>query len=1111
MKKLFLTLMFAVAAMAGMAQSVGDAFYIYRNDGQFNAFFRAEVDSIVYSNYDADSVYYDEIVTQLVYTQDSVYWIPLASVDSVGFVRPETKYKDDVIRLDKNLIDYIIGADSLTLMLKSNTPAQIIPVIGEKLVLLEGCDVLPYGFSGIVSSVQTGKSSINVVCEQAYLEDLFDSFCSVSTVYGLPPDEENAVRLFPSFGKRRVTYSPDDLVLHFGPYRVNRSYEVSQGIAFNGDLALSGGASFSVEVQPTLKIHTFLILGEGQGTYFSYRISGDLRVTSQSSLYGGLSYNHDFDGLIASCPIPETGNMVNVYINPGLFVRADGILSSSITSIQDYTFGSAFDFSSKGQNTIRPSIGGRLASSSVDMSGSLDGSLAGGAYMEIGFNLLSREIARVCVRGEIGARFGGSFVLRNSDIVSASRETKLYERLKTSTVDLSSFVNVSLQASVAHTGNGLTWELSEPIHTWNLVPEFSELDIKKDEKNLSATIISTPTNDILFPLSLGIGLYDDKGELKERLYQPTLYKRENEGYTIKQQFSSLQRGKEYEVRPMIKFLVGEISATPTRKIKFDKEISVHTLSAYNTQTSSAVVRGRVDDFISGQDDGEVGFFYNKTGTPSSGNAQRAIAGSLSSSTNGEFLSTLSWLEQGTTYYYCAYLYKDGEYKYGEVLSFTTMKAPDPDPVAITGASYNVKTTTATISCTYENVPGGAECGYYLQSQGSGRTFYSVGNLDGSKTINLSNLKPSTTYYYTAAIKNNNREYTGAERSFTTEKEKEPKATTGDYSNVTKNSAIVTCSFENVPDGASCYVFLQWNENGIDKMVTYNASAGVNQRISCTNLKPSTTYYYAAAIKYNNNEYIGAERSFTTEKEKEPKATTGDYSDVTTNSAIVTCSFEDVPDGASCYVFLQWEENGSYNMVTYNASPGINKRISCTNLKPSTIYYYTAAIKYNNKEYTGAERSFKTKDGNTTCPDSNHPHWIDLGLPSGTLWRCCNEGASTPEAYGGYYQFGQVSSAPTLEQIKELVSNCTYQWTTQNGINGRKFTGPNGGSIFLPAAGDCSCWDGELEYVGSLGFYWSSTPDHDKDYPYGLLFGFGNVFDNFVRYRLHGLSVRPVRK
>ena len=153
---------------------------------------------------------------------------------------------------------------------------------------------------------------------------------------------------------------------------------------------------------------------------------------------------------------------------------------------------------------------------------------------------------------------------------------------------------------------------------------------------------------------------------------------------------------------------------------------------------------------------------------------------------------------------------------------------------------------------------------------------------------------------------------------------------------------------------------------------------------------------------------------------------------------------------------------------------------------------------------------------SACPDGNHPHWIDLGLPSGTQWRCCNEGASAPEAYGDYYTFehGQVSSAPTRDQIIEFLNNTTSVWTTQNGVNGRKFTGPNGGTIFLPAAG--RRWGGEVEYVGSWGRYWSSTP-YGEDHAYDLDFGPGgascsydsrNYYYSYYYDTVH--SVRPVR-
>lgn len=149
-----------------------------------------------------------------------------------------------------------------------------------------------------------------------------------------------------------------------------------------------------------------------------------------------------------------------------------------------------------------------------------------------------------------------------------------------------------------------------------------------------------------------------------------------------------------------------------------------------------------------------------------------------------------------------------------------------------------------------------------------------------------------------------------------------------------------------------------------------------------------------------------------------------------------------------------------------------------------------------------------------CPDDNHPHAIDLGLPSGTKWACCNVGASAPEGYGGYYAWGETNEKsvynwdtyayynsstgelinigsdiagtsydvahvrmggawrmPTVEQQSELWGNCSRQWTTCNGVNGILVTGPSGGSVFLPAAG-CR-WDDGLYGAGG-GYYWSSS-------------------------------------
>ena len=135
-------------------------------------------------------------------------------------------------------------------------------------------------------------------------------------------------------------------------------------------------------------------------------------------------------------------------------------------------------------------------------------------------------------------------------------------------------------------------------------------------------------------------------------------------------------------------------------------------------------------------------------------------------------------------------------------------------------------------------------------------------------------------------------------------------------------------------------------------------------------------------------------------------------------------------------------------------------------------------------------------------------FVDLGLPSGVKWYTCNVGANAPHEYGNYYAWGETTTKseytpensltygrdmgdisgnpaydaacaniggsarmPTIEEMVEL-GNCTWIWTTQNGVSGVRITGQNGNSIFLPAAGYCyeslSCRIGE-------GCYWSSTP------------------------------------
>ena len=200
-------------------------------------------------------------------------------------------------------------------------------------------------------------------------------------------------------------------------------------------------------------------------------------------------------------------------------------------------------------------------------------------------------------------------------------------------------------------------------------------------------------------------------------------------------------------------------------------------------------------------------------------------------------------------------------------------------------------------------------------------------------------------------------------------------------------------------------------------------------------------------------------------------------------------------------------------------------------------------------------------------NNNGYDYVDLGLPSGTLWATMNIGASRPSDAGLYFQWGDTSGytaaqvgtgegkkafkwadykwnpsgdgktftkyttegatleleddaanvnmggdwhMPTPDQIRELINtaNTTNTWTAQDGVNGRLFTSKNNGnSIFIPAAG--YAWGGSLSYSGSFGRVWSSMLcTYNADYGQSLEFFSGNV-SLYGSYRCNVHSVRGV--
>jgi hypothetical protein len=188
------------------------------------------------------------------------------------------------------------------------------------------------------------------------------------------------------------------------------------------------------------------------------------------------------------------------------------------------------------------------------------------------------------------------------------------------------------------------------------------------------------------------------------------------------------------------------------------------------------------------------------------------------------------------------------------------------------------------------------------------------------------------------------------------------------------------------------------------------------------------------------------------------------------------------------------------------------------------------------------------------PPEEH-EWVDLGLPSGIEWATCNIGATNPEDYGYYFAWGETEpkevydwstykwwnssedsftkywdynthigpielyweddaadanwgdpwTTPSVEHLQELIDECDWSDTTLNGVEGWLVTGPNGNSMFLPAAG--VRWGGSLNEAGSGCYYWSRTLTSDEP---SIAYSLGSETEVIGFERCAGLPVRAVR-
>ena len=555
----------AVLSMIGLDMHAQQAFYVYQHDGTVNTFFTNEIDSITVSKMGVDSLEYDDYVTQMYWTRDTVYRISIAAIDSVGFVTPPTVLQQGVIDLADQLYPYILSSDSLTFYLCNTVPQNMLPHKNDILVYMESSDIFPSAFGGQVVDVVQMDDSIKVECTLVELTDIFKCYYS-TTVHTSPGVAKLRRSNDTVISKEYALTSPSDQTFDLVPL-TGVSYKPQWP---DGIFSLGGSGNLSVTVGVSNKVTTIIIVREGHPKMpvsITTRFTSTFSATENIGLTGTLQWDKDFE---AGIPIETPTPFVNFYVALGPMLKANAEISSAASFKQQVSLNFEASMNDQGMLTSIP----RLYVSDINHSENIDvllkGSIGIGGFTELGICLLSRNFARVNLRNNYYFSLDGDCVVYKNDVENATKNTDLYEKLKSAKV--STDVNIELKM----VGSFIHWDVSTdlvppikvPLKTWEFVPSCDEnYQIDKHESNSIVIDVERMNEDNVFwgTASIDMGVYDENNNIVQKSSDKNQF--DGERQTFNYTFNNLSKYQKYMAYPLVKRFGIQMRATPEIEIE----------------------------------------------------------------------------------------------------------------------------------------------------------------------------------------------------------------------------------------------------------------------------------------------------------------------------------------------------------------------------------------------------------------------------------------------------------------------------------------------------------------------------------------------------------------
>lgn len=569
MKKLMLTLVLLMSVICG-AMAQNDAMYVYRNDGVINAFLKSNIDHVCYSQLDVDSVAHAEYVVQEVWAVDSVYRIPLEKIDSVSFITPKTVYQPGTVNITSEMREYIIASDSLMLTFAQNTPTNLLPQLGDKLVNTEASGGLLSGFVGKVKEIENTGNGYSVYCDAIDLTDVFECYYGM---YGGDSERPSRVK------NRRVKDGERPGIFEWNPGKLTRNLISTMGSSISyepdGNLLVPSldDAEISFSLTPKIYGSAFLIINREYGVNLNISIYGDYTLEEYMALAGSITGGGDLKFIEKPFPIPEV--LCDVDVEFGAFLRAGFQISTEQKWTQRYNSTFHYEWSSKGQESLKNINDIRNVENTHSGIVALKGICEGGLYAKVGlafFATSQLDIAEVGLRLEGGLRFEGTALPYISNKEDALKSTDLYNTMKGQGVELSAYYGTSAYANL------FSWSWNKPIPNWdnipfekkgvikscNYVPEFKNTKLEKEDNYYIASFDifgNCDKTDIGFSLQC-------KDNPTDRVGGYSVYDYNGPSSSAHTTFYKTPSKDPYIVYPLVKFGELEMIAEPSAEVAF---------------------------------------------------------------------------------------------------------------------------------------------------------------------------------------------------------------------------------------------------------------------------------------------------------------------------------------------------------------------------------------------------------------------------------------------------------------------------------------------------------------------------------------------------------------